>query len=280
MFNLAGYLLWPFNKFVVKRRRFTFFYSFGPKTSLENQASLPQSVESNSAHNSTNISQSQHLNSNRNSSSSSSSTSKQYTKYCRNSRTPNMSTPYLSGRLIPIDDDEESYLASDDDNEDIVFRLDAPAQQGQDQSNEPEVNQTPRNTHKPPKPQSTLAENIFKIFLFLILGPPHLVVTLFCFLSVVAVPMAKLNFVLFRHLLRHGLKVSSQSERRAKLFKPVSISHQSQFHPPMSPITPLTPGGIYIDQKAEEPHDSEYKIIICTHNALGLQFYKVRNFSS
>ncbi|KAJ3212235.1 hypothetical protein HDU67_003955 [Dinochytrium kinnereticum] len=50
---------------------------------------------------------------------------------------------------------------------------------------------------------------LFSVVLFFTLAPLHLLVTGCCFFAVVSVPMAKLNYVLLRHLFRHPLRLSA-----------------------------------------------------------------------
>ncbi|KAI8835541.1 hypothetical protein BC829DRAFT_365347, partial [Chytridium lagenaria] len=84
---------------------------------------------------------------------------------------------------------------------------------------------------------------VFSVVMFFTLTPLHLVVTGCCFFAVVSVPMAKLNYVLLRHLMRHPLRLSAHSPEE-------HWANNWEFE------------------------TSDYLIVLCTYNAIGLKYYK------
>ncbi|KAI9014515.1 Sodium/calcium exchanger protein-domain-containing protein [Phycomyces nitens] len=87
-----------------------------------------------------------------------------------------------------------------------------------------------------------LAGWIYYILFFAIAAPLLLLVSTVCWLCVVTIPMAKLNYILLRHLYRHPLTLRFKS----------SPSGQSQMNATGKPII----------------------ILLCTYQAIGLQYYK------
>ena len=71
-----------------------------------------------------------------------------------------------------------------------------------------------------------LSGMLFYAFALVILGPIHMIVSAICFFLVFPVPMAKLNYVLWRHLLRHPLHLSSH------------LSHEYNCRPAEQPAQP------------------------------------------
>ncbi|KAL0077869.1 Sodium/calcium exchanger protein-domain-containing protein [Phycomyces blakesleeanus] len=87
-----------------------------------------------------------------------------------------------------------------------------------------------------------LAGWIYYVLFFVIAAPLLLLVSTICWLCVVTIPMAKLNYILLRHLYRHPLTLRFKS----------SPSGQSQMNATGKPII----------------------ILLCTYQAIGLQYYK------
>ncbi|CAG8789799.1 22192_t:CDS:2, partial [Dentiscutata erythropus] len=56
-----------------------------------------------------------------------------------------------------------------------------------------------------------LAEFVFYFLYFLIIGPLFLIVSALCWFSVIAIPMAKLTYVVLRHLRKHPLTIHFKS---------------------------------------------------------------------
>ncbi|KAJ3333936.1 hypothetical protein HDU76_000971 [Blyttiomyces sp. JEL0837] len=145
-----------------------------------------------------------------------------------------------------------------------------------------------------------LAGFLFNILAYLVLVPVHLLVTGCCFFAVVSVPMAKLNAVLLRHILQHPLKLSAHLPKDRSLFKGAykrdSEHHDITVNIPTpglgedievlpSPVTPVTPMITVLERRRQHREgyggdkslgrlEDEYQIILCTHNAVGLQYYK------
>ncbi|KAJ3412407.1 hypothetical protein HDV05_000765 [Chytridiales sp. JEL 0842] len=157
--------------------------------------------------------------------------------------------------------------------------------------------------------QSGLAGMLFSILVILFLGPLHLLCTGACFLGVFSVPMAKLNFLLLRHLWRHPLKISAHWSSEGSL-KPeeeegVGVRLSGDVGVPPSPLTPRTPyfafdavqreagnsgSSVHVGAsgmtpaiaagpsgarcKKEEGGESSYMVVLCIYNALGWEYYK------
>ncbi|CAO3624516.1 unnamed protein product [Cunninghamella echinulata] len=83
---------------------------------------------------------------------------------------------------------------------------------------------------------------IYYLLFFTIIAPVLLLVSTICWLCVITIPMAKLNYILVRHLRRHPLTLRFKS----------SPSSQSQFALTGKPTI----------------------ILLCTYQAVGLQYYK------
>ncbi|KAI7891602.1 uncharacterized protein EV154DRAFT_507287 [Mucor mucedo] len=85
---------------------------------------------------------------------------------------------------------------------------------------------------------------IYYIILFVIIAPLLLLVSAICWMCVITIPMAKLNYILVRHLYRHPLALRFKS----------------------------SPSGL--SQIAANVSGKPAVILLCTYQAIGLQYYK------
>ncbi|KAG1501534.1 hypothetical protein G6F46_003223 [Rhizopus delemar] len=85
---------------------------------------------------------------------------------------------------------------------------------------------------------------VYYVLFFFILAPLLLCVSILCWMAVVSIPMAKLNYILVYHLYRH----------------PLSLRFKSS--PPSSGLL------------SESTSSSSSMILLCTYQAIGLQYYK------
>lgn len=142
---------------------------------------------------------------------------------------------------------------------------------------------------------------IFFILTLFVLAPIHLVISILCSLFIFPIPMAKLNYFLIRHLLRHPLLLSAHP---AMHFKPQTFTGpardtdlDAESVGPSTPVIPqVRPTSIYYwdtgneiygdpispsPQVHPDPRFSghtfvhrDYQIVLCTYRAAGLEFAK------
>ncbi|KAJ3179540.1 hypothetical protein HDU85_004813 [Gaertneriomyces sp. JEL0708] len=144
-----------------------------------------------------------------------------------------------------------------------------------------------------------LSGTLFRILLLIFIAPFQLVITFGCAFFVFSLPMAKLNYVLLKHMLRHPLSISAHTpvyekstaaplsrrasfnsrvsealRRSSRLFwRPANIL--SDADEPISIPTTLgtptqIPGAI-----AQGPQIApEFQVILCIYNAFGWEYYK------
>ncbi|TPX36249.1 hypothetical protein SmJEL517_g01445 [Synchytrium microbalum] len=130
---------------------------------------------------------------------------------------------------------------------------------------------------------------IYFAFMVLIIAPMHLLVSALCWFCVVSIPMAKLNWVLIKHLLRHPLKLSAHPVSHFRR-PPSTVSRASHVDGGPSFARPPPRGGarpnsilffnrvseafIHEANEAGEDYDRGYDVVLCTYHAIGLQYYK------
>ena len=156
-----------------------------------------------------------------------------------------------------------------------------------------------RNIYK-----SGISGMLFFLICVLILGPIHLLTSGIMFFFVLPIPMAKLNYYLFRHILRHPLLLSAHycddlhqgtSQRRSS-----RQQGSGGLRPPTSP--PVRPRSIFfwrsdsslLGEAADvesfqqriptimttpslgpyqsSSREKEYQIVLCTYRAMGLEY--------
>ena len=135
---------------------------------------------------------------------------------------------------------------------------------------------------------------IFFLCMILILGPIHMITSALMFFFVFPIPMGKLNYYLFRHILRHPLQLSahwcdvsgnppSPSNAAAR----VSIASRTSSHRPRSvfffqPDTTVGAAASYTVlptimatpsvRPIAEGTDTDYQIVLCTYRAMGFEY--------
>jgi hypothetical protein len=396
MLNLAGYIFWPFGKFIAKKKYSTSIWD-PPKPMKSEDTSQPsneqtsllsdvQGAENDRERNETVIgmpaseehdlgvgsSSSTALNGRPRSRSTGTqaipqpppplpATKAHLKDRVRQNAPPNIVTPTLESHKPVIENEEDAFRESEEEEDNSsIFSDDI------DMASEISV-ATATPSHPFPEGASSnaiphrkstmlsrfirrwrnggLAGFIFTCLAFFALAPYHVLVTGACFFFVVSVPMAKLNFLLLRHLLQHPLKLSAHPARDRNLLKlsktgsaaanstsssmhgpaqnghaqpstgaPLSTVYNQQVRRPVvptedslrdiiippSPMTPTTPfmafgsgrprsgtllsirasrenltGRPEASHSADTCDEQEYKIVLCTYNAVGLQYYKV-----
>ncbi|KAI8372140.1 Sodium/calcium exchanger protein-domain-containing protein [Blakeslea trispora] len=85
-----------------------------------------------------------------------------------------------------------------------------------------------------------LLDILYYLVFFIMIAPFLFLVSALCWLCVISIPMAKLNYILIRHLYQH----------------PLSLRFKS------------TPSGLLMT------HEPTSAILLCTYQAIGLQYYK------
>ncbi|TPX62674.1 hypothetical protein PhCBS80983_g00307 [Powellomyces hirtus] len=142
--------------------------------------------------------------------------------------------------------------------------------------------------------------NIFRLFVLVLIAPLHLLITCACSFMVFSLPMAKLNYVLLKHLLRHPLQISAHTpvypkvstgrpsrrealqsrashmiRRTSQIFwRPASILSEAS-EPICIPTTLGTPTAMPSGAVAQGPQLApEFQVILCTYDALGWEYYK------
>ncbi|KNC98738.1 calcium/proton exchanger [Spizellomyces punctatus DAOM BR117] len=145
-----------------------------------------------------------------------------------------------------------------------------------------------------------LAGNLFRLLLLITIAPLQFVVACMCSFLVFPLPMAKLNYVLLKHLFRHPLQISAHTpvyskrpstrpsrsaslasrasdiwRRSSRMFgRPTSIFSESA-EPIAIPTTLGTPTQMPSGAVAQGPQLApEFQVILCTYNALGWDYYK------
>ncbi|TPX54670.1 hypothetical protein SeMB42_g00149 [Synchytrium endobioticum] len=132
---------------------------------------------------------------------------------------------------------------------------------------------------------------VFFAFIILIIAPMHLMVSALCWFCVVSIPMAKLNYVLIKHLLRHPLRLSAHPVSHFGKSSSVAAT-SSRSDADTSPLFTRTPRScaqrptsiLFFNRVSEtflneaneagEDYDRGFDVVLCTYNAIGLQYYK------
>ncbi|KAJ3022153.1 hypothetical protein HKX48_006889 [Thoreauomyces humboldtii] len=142
--------------------------------------------------------------------------------------------------------------------------------------------------------------NIFRLLVVVAIAPLQLIIICACSFMVFSLPMAKLNYVLLKHLLRHPLQISAhvpvypkdssdRPSRREALqsrasdmwrrssqifWRPASIISEGA-QPISIPTTLGTPTMMPSGAVAQGPQLApEFQVILCTYDALGWEYYK------
>ncbi|KAI9097413.1 hypothetical protein DFS34DRAFT_650224 [Phlyctochytrium arcticum] len=279
LINISGYMFWPFGKFIAKRRIYHMVFRHGGQAD-ENTSLMADQPEREA--------------------------------FCDGTYVVGINedesvppSPQLSAseapRLVPHRD----VTPSDPDN-----LSDVSEESWRDYTtNDRHYNYSARQHKRWPKwvPRwlqriynAGLAGNIFRVLLLLTIAPVQFAVTCACSFMVFSLPMAKLNYVLLKHLLRHPLQISAHTpvftksprytpsrsksyvlsmkdilRRSSRLFwRPASILSTSD-EPFSIPTTLGTPRTMPVGAVAQGPQIApEFQVILCTYNALGWEYYK------
>ncbi|KAJ3177073.1 hypothetical protein HK101_010317 [Irineochytrium annulatum] len=236
LFHISGYVFWPFGKFIAKRRRHVNvfdpklptpeeFLLWIPGSEEQRQPDTPEDIHANETTALLNdysspsvvIGMPDHQAVRRVSNMSNNTQARKLRKrLSRAHSTPNPMPHDMPDDLSNLSsEDEESVLS--DTNEEDTWSEHAPPAGGEYVFGPNTAPSTSWQRKWRRIKAGGVAGGIYSIVYFTLLAPLHLAVSGCCFFFVVSVPMAKLNYVLLRHLLRHPLRLSSHwpEERRA-----------------------------------------------------------------
>ncbi|KAI8587225.1 hypothetical protein BDZ88DRAFT_509103 [Geranomyces variabilis] len=277
--NLSGYIFWPFGKFIAKRRIYHMVFE---QERDEGSATERTGLMADHDH-------------------STSYPDDTYVVGISDECDPSDSRTNASGRepkFAPHHDNSHDDDASDVSQESWREYLLANRRYSYTSPHDRWANWIPRWVRR--TYNAGFAGNIFRLCVLLLIAPLHLVTTCTCSFMVFSLPMAKLNYVLLKHLLRHPLQISAHtpvypkqaSERPSRrqafqsrasdvwrrssqmFWRPASIISESS-EPVCIPTTLGTPTAMPSGAIAQGPMLApEFQVILCTYDALGWEYYK------
>ncbi|KAI9351786.1 hypothetical protein DFJ73DRAFT_959535 [Zopfochytrium polystomum] len=337
LINLSGYVFWPFGKFIIRNNHFSsIFLPYPPSEPLEKLDSANHSAVLSpvlSAEPDTISSEAGHAPPRRRqplaggTAPSSVSSAPEAGRKRRHQRAPENGTVGSVSSLVRTP--ESVYYDSDVESEEST--PDVEADQGDADSDDWDAPPQPAGAsssthhqhgmrHRPIHRSKTwseyfvgirddiqragLAGVIFAIIVSVVLAPAHFLVMGVCFFFVVSVPMAKLSYVLLRHLYKYPLRLSAhlpvdhtlvggEEESGANSATtardvPDAASHGLERHESTVealdlgavPSTPIIQG--VLRRSASAPvrpvpltkGEKGFKVILCTHTAMGWKYYK------
>ncbi|VDC04610.1 unnamed protein product [Peniophora sp. CBMAI 1063] len=146
---------------------------------------------------------------------------------------------------------------------------------------------------KPSTAEIWLGRAVFWLFLVCLIAPLMLIVCVICWALIVAIPMAKLNWALLKHLFTRDIRFCSPPELQFFASEEnVNVTSPTQETPAAQPIpevdeegseTPVAPepgSTLGVSQPRLTPGSrapsspSNTKVLLCIYRAAGLKFYK------
>ncbi|RKO87402.1 hypothetical protein BDK51DRAFT_31580 [Blyttiomyces helicus] len=295
LINISGYMLWPFGKFIAKKKVYHILFQNDPespdavneRTGLLSDAGLAErddvviGVRDDDD-----------------------------VPYSSGATTAGASRRRRSGHAGNATTDDEASIRSEDIWSEYSFAARRGSRSSAHHPADSECTWLPRPLRR--IIAAGLAANIFTVVLALLIAPLQLAITCMCSLFIFPIPMAKLCFVLLKHLLRHPLHLSAHAPiystgRRvsdAVPSTPVSTAHDSApsrapglfqraasiFWRPTGIVAgeaaagrasiPQTLGEpslappLAFTQGPPQPLAPEYHVVLCTYHAVGWEYYK------
>ena len=347
LFNLSGYVFWPFGKFILRKQSFNKTFRAFPDTpilrksteqtpSISSATSTSDELPQRSSQSEQNQQQQQPRHNRADP------LRQRITRdYLDSQRTRSMSQLNFQQSLTPLADTEHDVTPFNDSAHGVSEDCDADVEYDAWSDADSDATATPNNGGSSASISGTyifrilvsaretfqragLAGCLFALVSSLLLTPAHLVAIGCCFFCVVSVPMAKLNYILIRNLARYPLRLSAHLPRERAGKKSAAVEKTTstadcEVQPSgarnstaevssveqlnlgvLSPTVSVFEGLLAESFTADSCNAASttaaassstsqtislkpngkalnkmYRIILCTHNATGLHFYKV-----